>query len=198
LAFFKACCTCGVQLNFESKTIPSTLIVDLDVTFVLLIMTSTGRVSFTLRPEFLILLWDNFLSYLKNSKKNLKIPVHFYMLKTNLRINKSQLSQKRATLSIIQPSYPFGNTKVQTSCIKFAYFFSTRYQFVNCTMVHTHFNIFIIFDRHKYFIPYCIRCSVTGVNCKDIMCEQLKQINERMKTIFLEQWHRTSETILLL
>jgi hypothetical protein len=41
------------------------------------------------------------------------------------------------------------------------------------------------------------RCSVTGVNYIDITCGQLKRINERMETIF-KQWHRTSETILLL
>jgi hypothetical protein len=48
----------------------------------------------------------------------------------------------------------------------------------------------------RYFRTYCVRCSVTGVNWIDVTCGQLKQINERMETIF-EQWHRTSKMILL-
>jgi hypothetical protein len=47
-----------------------------------------------------------------------------------------------------------------------------------------------LFDRQGYFRSYCVRCSVTGVNCIDITCGLLKRINEIMETIF-QQWHRT-------
>jgi hypothetical protein len=56
---------------------------------------------------------------------------------------------------------------------------------------------FLFFERHLGFGTYCVRCSVTGVNCIDITCGQLKPIKESMETIF-KQWRRTSETILLL
>jgi hypothetical protein len=57
--------------------------------------------------------------------------------------------------------------------------------------------IIYLFDRHRYFRTYCVRCPITGVNCIDITYGQLKRNNESMETIF-EQWRRTSETILLL
>jgi hypothetical protein len=57
--------------------------------------------------------------------------------------------------------------------------------------------LFYLFDRHRYFRTYCVRCSVRGVNCIDITCGQLKKINDSMETIF-EQWRRKSEMILLL